>query len=799
MQSRSRWRAVLPQALALWLARQALDHAHPDRVETFFRIKAAARLRQSFTRRLGYLHDSKPAQQIVSKWLTKGGWLYNAAEISASEVVAFANVAPVAPELALAAIEAALHTSSGPAFLSESNYQRREWVALLTCLAYDPALFDRAAVLLIGFSAAELLERPNASPPSQFTGLFQLRLSGTHATIEQRAALIRALLASPNTVHQQLGVAALDQMLDARSFFGVGCYEFGAHPRDYGWRPRAREDIVGWYAAALGVAEQYAVQESPLNQRVRSILAQHIRELWIHVGLESEVEQTINTIASKSFWPEGWFQVLAIVHYESVTLSPDAAKTLSVLEQQLRPHNLIQRVRAYVLTPSRVGWEIFSDVSDTSTDQMQATWHRLDQLAQDLGRQTAADPDAFAALLSDLVQGSIIRGVSFGRGLAEAAIDLAQAWQQLAAQLVNADLKRRNLQVLYGFLNEAHGRDSGWVDQILDAALSDAVLGAWYPALQRSVELDVRAIERLQRAMKVGIAPAAAYEDLFTLQLIELVSPSRLCALVTAIADMPDGYEVAVCAFNAHLHSVISAGTALQSQLIKCGRELVASFFSSNHSRSVDHCLGEIARICLDGIDAAADTVDTCGKLKEAIQQHRIRSFEYPELLKGLLVAQPLILLDELLGDPRVNARRIFLGDRDLNQPAFLDVIPPDMLVEWAQRNPEVRFERLASAIAPFQNTSSSPGIVWSPLALRLLDIAPDRVAVLNNYSKALHPMSWGGSLADILEQRRALPQALFANPDPAVAAWARQVDGELARIATERRVAERQEDESFE
>jgi hypothetical protein len=71
--------------------------------------------------------------------------------------------------------------------------------------------------------------------------------------------------------------------------------------------------------------------------------------------------------------------------------------------------------------------------------------------------------------------------------------------------------------------------------------------------------------------------------------------------------------------------------------------------------------------------------------------------------------------------------------------------------------------------------------------------------AIRTTVEQELYPMSWEGSLAEILEQRRALPQALFANPDPAVAAWARQVDGELARIAAERRAAEWQEDESFE
>ena len=74
-QRRGLWCAVLPQAIANRLAATALQNIPPALINTILVSDASERLRESFAHRLGYLHDSPEAQQIVTRWLTPAGFL----------------------------------------------------------------------------------------------------------------------------------------------------------------------------------------------------------------------------------------------------------------------------------------------------------------------------------------------------------------------------------------------------------------------------------------------------------------------------------------------------------------------------------------------------------------------------------------------------------------------------------------------------------------------------------------------------------------------------------------------------
>jgi hypothetical protein len=110
----------------------------------------------------------------------------------------FHNIAPVAPENVLDVIESTtLGAHSGP-FLEVASHGRDAYISLLRSLAYDAAQFEHAAGLLVRFVEVEPQDYRNSSARGQFLNLFQLYLSGTHATIEQRLRVIDALLLSEN-------------------------------------------------------------------------------------------------------------------------------------------------------------------------------------------------------------------------------------------------------------------------------------------------------------------------------------------------------------------------------------------------------------------------------------------------------------------------------------------------------------------------------------------------------------------------------------------------------------------------
>jgi hypothetical protein len=131
-----------------------------------------------------------------------------------------------------------------------------------------------------------------------------------------------------------------------------------------------------------------------------------------------------------------------------------------------------------------------------------------------------------------------------------------------------------------------------------------------------------------------------------------------------------------------------------------------------------------------------------------------------------------------------------------------LDEATPESLVSWAKINPHTRFPLIASAITLFRNDDTG-AIVWTPTALQVLDLSPDRIAVLTGFRSQFYPNAWGGSLANILESRRLPLRALLTYPDQTVVSWARDQDAALGRRAETERLREglmdRQTDQSFE
>jgi hypothetical protein len=114
-QRRGVWRAVLPHAIANRLAATALQDIPFSTIEARLINGAPERLLKSFSRRLGYLETSPEALRIAKNWLTAGGLLSDVGNLNELGRSIFKNIAPVAPDETLAAIERAFaHPSPGP-------------------------------------------------------------------------------------------------------------------------------------------------------------------------------------------------------------------------------------------------------------------------------------------------------------------------------------------------------------------------------------------------------------------------------------------------------------------------------------------------------------------------------------------------------------------------------------------------------------------------------------------------------------------------------------------------------------
>ena len=238
VQSRGRWRAVLPHAVANRLARRALESTPREFLVNKFLCSASERLIRSFTHRLSYLHDCDAAVEIVNNWLEEDGWIGRSMEnLNALGIYVLENIAPVSPSATLDVIERAAGGPGGETFTSAGNAHRHEFVQLLRHLAYDAQLFDRSVKILCRFVLSEPDGDRAGSALDILKSLFHVHLSGTHAAPEARARVISKLVNSQDRDEWELGILLLGAALKTSHFSTYFRLDFGARSRDFWLQP----------------------------------------------------------------------------------------------------------------------------------------------------------------------------------------------------------------------------------------------------------------------------------------------------------------------------------------------------------------------------------------------------------------------------------------------------------------------------------------------------------------------------------------------------------------------------------
>jgi hypothetical protein len=159
----------------------------------------------------------------------------------------FRNIAPVSPEKTLEAIEHAANGDEGSWFTSRENTRCYKFVRLLRHLAYDPELFDRSVNLICRYALSEKPEENHNSTRGVLKSLFYIYLSGTHASVEARAKIIEELVDSADQDRQELGLSLIDAALESWHFTSSHAFGFGARPRDFGYQPKTRKEVIHWY------------------------------------------------------------------------------------------------------------------------------------------------------------------------------------------------------------------------------------------------------------------------------------------------------------------------------------------------------------------------------------------------------------------------------------------------------------------------------------------------------------------------------------------------------------------------
>jgi hypothetical protein len=752
VQRRSVWRAILPQAIANRLAKMALREIPLEIIERQF---CTERLMKSFSRRLGYLHDCDEAKHIADKWLAEDGFLADVGDLNDFGMAMFNNIAPISPDVTLAAIERALSGPNANGLINEEGTRNRIGTVLRS-IAYDASLFDRCVAAMIPLALAERSE-----DRTHLEELFHIFSSGTHATIEQRATAVMGLMRANEPRKRSLGRRLLEALLRADRFEATHSFEFGARVRDYGYWPNTREEKTHWFVTTLQLARQFVSKNDETASVIRSKIAQSIWSVWfLGPKVQEQFEEIADEIAVSGYWQEGWIAVRSRLSRPLDKANAAAVHRLRALERRLRPKDTAEQVRAVVLTQRRSVFD-YAEIDDDETQpkSLVAAYEKAYSVAEELGKAVCGDQALLSALLPDLVKGNAARLIPFGRGLALAAVDHRNIWDQLTQALAVTEENKRNAEALAGFLNGLSTIEPQLCEDLLEEAVSHEILGTWFPVLQSSVSISLAGAERLKRAVSLGTAQPGAFHFLWR----QDVSGDDLRTLVLSLAKQECGYKVAIDILCMRLESNRREAKQHPRELVDAGRTLLSSPDFNDRDNMLDYHLHTIANVCLRGADGSVAALALCERINKGLTDYTFSAYSYEQLLQSIFELQPRIALDVFFGGgtPTDRFKRARLDFDVFDDPSDrrknpLDCIPHQEMLRWCDAKPAERYPTISRAVS-YHSASKEGGIEWTPLAIEMLKRAPNPVTVLETFVDRFWPKLWSGSLAAIIESRLGL------------------------------------------
>lgn len=728
IQSRGNWRALLPHALSNRLAARALIELIRSDLSKAFGDGSLPRLVKSFSRRLGYLHESPEAATIVGDWLAPAGRLGNLQSLTILESQVFELIAPVSPEGALAAIERFSSDLNSPI---QGKITLDRFASIVRLIAHDASLFDRCVTVLLKFS--EIKDLDGSGRPSVdelLRSLFFASLSGTHATAAQRSDVVRRLAFSPSAHEVHIGLSLLEASLTTHYFTTFLMFEFGLKRRDYGWRPKDQDETTSWYSPFITIAGELGLEESTRGHRAREILGKHLRGLWINAHMGQEILAIVPALQTVDGWAEGWIAAKRILQHDMVSMEAQAQQQVIELEKQLTPKSLKELVIAKVLIPSN------GDDDEAIT--------LGEAIAESEGILLQLLPRIMAQHTSGLV-------VNFGVGVGRCIDSLPRLLPSIRDVLAG-NHAGNSARFLRGVLTGWSENDDNAVSRFLDNAISDPVWANVFPELELYAKLSSKSVDRLVKSLELSVVPIWTYQIFGTGRATEALEVDQVAKLIDAIAAVPGGgQEVAINVLHMVVFSVTDHNEKYRKALGKYCLKFIRTV-NWDIANEDSHANGDQSESI---IQLAIDTSDSWKHVAVAFKRivkyrkNKPSYFRSPRgnLIKPFLERYPDEVLELVCNKDKhgsyATALRILSDDRRFDDSTILDMVQDDTLIKWCAVSPDERFDFAIQACPIFSNIApiglaapEKPSL--STTVHSILDNAPSKVRMITLLAERL-------------------------------------------------------------
>lgn len=854
VQRRGIWRAILPHAIANRLAADALKYVSYGSIERQIvaqdpSVSDELRLLRSFSRRLGYLHGSEEAREIIGQWLSPDGLLGVAPESDRWSLYTelLNNVAPVDPKRALEVVERLVGNGSadvvierykssiGAGFLEgyrkggdpnimlaaykedESLRKGRDRViTLIRSIAYYEDLFGRCLDVLLKFAVAEekgrlIFERQGAACEI-LESMFFVVLSGTLAKTDLRLKWLDHALRSSDEAVRSIACRCLSNALESEGFSSSYNFDFGARERDSGWRP-SKEEKRDWYAKFIDLAVKIAIDSSHASEEVRGVLARKFGALWL-AGMTDKLREAVRTLSATG-WEEGWSAIRETIKLHGGEMEAADLKSLRELDHVVCPRSFLSRLRVLTLG---VHLGLVLSEGEGSPDW----WHDVDKHVQQLGREFSQEehlmPEAARLVTGGGWCGDPTFKLALGKSIAVQVSDMKKMWDALLEGFESWPEKERDESVLKGYLEGVFDRDAVLFNKLLDGAMERSSLVRYVPSLQSCAPLGGRERDRLLGLMKrldiCAFDFCNGWNNQIGRQLPDGSYPdAQVAAVLKSLLGMKDGALVALQKL-----SLFQRRTLVDRSLSNVAYDVLESVLLAIASGAIKlggpddvECDVENVVRCFLG-RAAGDDVEEgevrarqiMRRLVDGGESSIVLSSDFMKIIGAFFDVQPRAALDVFVGDDEgfeADSRRSAFARNEL----FSDVhgrasgVPEEVLLEWCESGSPGRWLRVANSVCSVVQTAEEMGgggrWQWSSQAVALLNKSPDPCKVAEVLVKHIRSNCWVGNMSDNLEERLPLidqlSEILGAGYADKIELWRKDL---LAEIGDEKKREEKAE-----
>ncbi len=806
VQKRGHWRAILPHAIANTLAASALDSIPVDQLRATFEAPGRQRLLMSFAHRLGLLHDHPVAKEIAEAWLQPDGLLGRVLTLKDMTAQMLDYIGPIAPEALLDRIEAGLTAPDFEGMKPRYNPRRTSILRLLQLLAYEPSAFDRCLRLLILVADHEDESNNYDAVRSKITRFFQPFLSGTHASLSQRIAIMNECLSSGVAGRRSLGFRMLSTALSGPRWTGFGINEFGARPRDYGFQPN-HDELIEWRSAFIDVVVRLGTSGDPdLEGSARLTLANNFRGIWNQETVREILVDAAYKLHAHHPWEEGWKAVRSTIYFNYTKHNnkddfepiPDI---LATLERELEPDSLVSTIMAYVLGKGSYYWALDTDFTHDGTNKYHSARKRLEAKALRLGEDFAASDHEFDELGANLFTNDWMPyRVEFGRGLAKGIHNLRVGWQLLVAQLEQYPNINKNFSVFSGYIEETDIINHALAQELLDQCAQHAELRHVLIDLHPQRKCTESDLDRCMGLLGDPVIDTRMYGSILWRDKYANLPEGRILDLAKRLLNRPNGDDVVLDALSMKLNGKDETVDILGSDLRRLGLRAAIQRLRRDDSDpefESDYSMGCIVSAALHFDGNQAEKLELLDMIFAAVNQRYGSIHGLESTIETTIELMPETFLNRVFeGDVVEHPQQFFSNLNDsLDRPPLAKINVED-LIEWCRTRDDTSvWAAVAAGVSLWSKDGDREALTMSESAIKLLEASPEPVAVLEAFAERVTPSSLSVKRANVMQPRAHTISLLVEHENTAIAEAAKSAYAKLAKLIEQEKVREQRED----